>query len=139
MSDEPTVVIRFEGDHRVHRPGETLSGEYWVESLEAGQVKAIEVSVLWHTEGKGDEDMAVHEFWRRDADDSRPIDPRGPERFSTTLPNSPLSYDGQIVKVRWCVRVRVFPCRGKEIVGEKGFQLGDVPPVGARTVDKETS
>ena len=84
--------------------------------------------MLWHTEGKGDEDMAVHEFWRRDADDGRPLDPRRPERFSTTLPNSPLSYDGQIVKVRWCVRVRVFPHRGKEIVGEKGFQLGDVPP-----------
>ena len=68
MSEEPTVVIRLDGDSRVYRPGETLSGEYWSESLEAGQVKAIEVSVLWHTEGKGDEDMAVHEFWRRDSD-----------------------------------------------------------------------
>ena len=37
-------------------------------------MKAIEVSVLWHTEGKGDEDMAVTEFWRRDAEDGHPID-----------------------------------------------------------------
>jgi hypothetical protein len=137
MSEEPAVAIRLEGDPRVHWPGETFSGEYWVESLEAGQVKAIEVSVLWHTEGKGDEDMAVHAFWRRDADDGGPIDPRRPERFSTTLPNSPLSYEGQIVKVRWCVRVRVFPLRGKEIVGERGFQLGDVPPVGVRAVERQ--
>jgi hypothetical protein len=139
MSGEPAIVIRFDGDQRIHRPGEPLAGEYWIESLEAEQIKAIELSVLWHTEGKGDEDMAVHEFCRRDADDDHPIDPRQPERFSTTLPNTPLSYDGQIVKVRWCVRVRVFPIRGKEIVDEKRFQLGDVPPVGVRTAVPEVS
>lgn len=137
MSNEPAAVIRLDEDCRVHRPGETLSGEYWCEAFDAGQIKAIEVSVLWHTEGKGDEDMAIHEFWRRDATDEQPIDPRQPERFSTTLPNSPLSYEGQIVKVRWCVRVRVFPCRGREVVGEKEFQLGDVPPVGTHVVARE--
>ena len=130
MSEEPTIVIRLDGDSRIHQPGDALSGEYWSESLDAGQVKAIEVSVLWRTEGKGDEDMAVHAFWRRDAADDRPLDPRRPEKFSTTLPNSPLSYDGQIIKVRWCVRVRIFPCHGKEVVGDKRFQLGNVPPVG---------
>src|SRR3990172_612530 len=128
MSSEPTVVIRLDGDGPVYRPGATFSGQYWIESLESSQVKAIEVSVLWHSEGKGDEDMAVHEFWRRDAEDGRPIDSSQPERFSTTLPNSPLSYEGQIVKVRWCVRVRAFPYRGKEVVGERVFQLGSVPP-----------
>jgi len=137
MNAEPTVVILFDGEQRVHRPGETLAGECWIESPGAEPVKAIEVSVLWHTEGKGDEDMAVHEFWRRAASDEEPIDPRRPERFSTILPNSPLSYEGQIVKLRWCVRLRVFPVRGKEIVGEKRFQLGDVPAVGARAAAAE--
>jgi hypothetical protein len=139
MSAEPTIVIRFEEDQRVHRPGDPLSGEYWIESLGADQVKAIEVSVLWHTEGKGDDDMAVHEFWRRDPGDDQPLDPRRPERFSTTLPNSPLSYEGQIIKLRWCVRVRVFPLFGKEIVGEKRFQLGDVPVVAIRSAAPEAS
>jgi hypothetical protein len=138
MSEEPTVVIRLDGDSRFHRPGETLSGEYWCESLGAGQVKAVEISVLWHTEGKGDEDMAVHEFQRRDSTDDCPVDPQRPERFSTTLPNSPLSYEGQIVKVRWCVRVRVFPYRGKETVGEKRFQLGDQPPLGTHVLERDT-
>jgi hypothetical protein len=127
VNGEPTIIIRLDGDGHIHRPGETLSGEYWIESIEACQVKAIEVSVLWHTEGKGDEDMAVSEFWRRDAEVGRLLDTARPERFSTSLPNSPLSYDGQIVKVHWCVRVRVFLHRGKEVVGEKVFQLGDVP------------
>ena len=86
MNAEPTLVIRLDGDGPVYGPGEALSGQYWIEALDASQVKAVEVSVLWHTEGKGDEDMAVHEFWRRDADEIRPIDPAQPERFSTALP-----------------------------------------------------
>jgi hypothetical protein len=129
MSAEPTIVIRLDGDGLVYQPGDTFAGHYWIESLDASQVKAVEVSVLWHSEGKGDEDMAVHEFWRRDADDGLPIDPGQPARFCTTLPNSPLSYEGQIIKLRWCVRVRAFLYRGKEVVGEKVFQLGGVPPV----------
>jgi hypothetical protein len=132
MSSEPTVVIRLDGDLSTYQPGETLSGEYWIESVDLGQIKTVEVSVLWATEGKGDEDMAVHEFWCRDADDGRPIELGRPERFSTTLPNSPLSYQGQIIKLRWCVRVRVFPARGKEVVGEKVFHLGNVPPIRAK-------
>jgi hypothetical protein len=138
MSEEPTVVIRLDDDCRVHKPCETLSGEYWCESLGDEPVKAIEVSVLWHTEGKGDEDMAVHQFWRRNANVDQPLDPQQPERFTTTLPNSPLSYEGRIVKVRWCVRVRVFPCRGREIVGEKGFRLGNQLPIGPHAVVPES-
>jgi hypothetical protein len=129
MTDEPNILIRFDGDGSTYLPGETLSGQYRIEPAESCRLKAIEISVLWHTEGKGDEDMAVHEFWRRDEDDGFPLDIRRPERFSTVLPNSPLSYDGQIVKIRWCVRVRAFPYHGKEILSEKSFQLGSVPAV----------
>ena len=132
MSAEPTVVIRLDGDGFVYRPGETLSGQYWIVSRDTSPVKAIEVSVLWHSEGKGDEDMAVHEFWQRDADELHPIDPGQPERFRTTLPQSPLSYEGQMIKLRWCVRVRAFFQRGREVVGERQFQLGNVPSVKAR-------
>ncbi len=128
MNAEPAVVILLDGDSRVHRAGETLSGEYWIESLPAEQVKAIEASVLWHSEGKGDEDMAVHEFWRRSGEGDRPLVPRRAERVATALPNSPVSYDGQIVKLRWCVRVRAVLHRGKDVVGEKEFRLGVVPP-----------
>ena len=119
-----SVTIVLHGNGRVYRPGETLSGEYRLESLNPGDVKAVEVSVLWYTEGKGDEDLAVHEFWRFSVEDGDWIDPRRPARFETALPNSPLSYDGQIVKIRWCVRVRAFLQRGKDLVGQKGFRLG---------------
>jgi hypothetical protein len=127
MNEEPEVTIRMDGNGRPHFPGETLSGEYAFENILPGDLKAVEVSVLWHTEGKGEEDLAVHAFWRFHAEGEALPDPRRPARFETTLPKSPLSYDGLLVKIRWCVRVRAFLNRGKEALAECRFRLGDVP------------
>jgi len=124
---EPHVTIHFDGNGRVYRPGETLSGEYRLSEVDPGEVKAIEVSVLWCTEGKGEEDLAVHDFRRFSPENGSSIDPSRPGRFSTKLPNSPLTYTGVIVKVRWCVRVRVFLSRGKDVLAELPFRLGDIP------------
>jgi len=126
--NEPRVVIRLDAD-REYRPGDTLSGEYALESMPLDRIKAVEVSFLWYTEGKGDEDMAVHEFRRSSAEDGDWLVPNRPQRFSVSLPSSPLSYDGLIVKIRWCVRVRAFLGRGKEVLGEMPFQLGSIPAV----------
>ena len=52
-----------------------------------------------------------------------------PISFRTRLPNSPLSYHGQILRIVWCVRVRAFPQHGSEIVAEERFQLGNVRTV----------
>lgn len=132
----PLVRIRLDGNGRVYEPGQVLSGEYGIESVPPDEIKAIEVSVLWHTEGKGDEDMAVHAFWRVSADNGSPIDLHHPGRFSTVLPKSPLSYRGVLVKIRWCVRVRVFLARGREVVGELAFRLGTVPAARVPPVPK---
>jgi len=126
--NEPEVIIRLDENGRYYSAGATLSGEYRIEAVVRQNLQAIEVSVLWYSEGKGDEDLDVHEFWRRDAESSEFADPPRPDRFSTILPRSPLSYDGQIVKIRWCVRVRVIFKRGRDLVGQKPFRLGNVPP-----------
>lgn len=126
--NEPHVTIRLDGGGRVYRPGDTLSGEYRLNSLEDDSVRAVEVSVLWYTEGKGDEDLAVHEF-RRIEPEADSMEPLLAGRFSTRLPNSPLSYQGGIVNLRWCVRVRAFLERGREVMEEVPFRLGDLPPV----------
>ena len=126
--NEPEIIIRLDEDGRFHAPGTALSGEYRIEGVAGQKLQAIEVSVLWYSEGKGDEDMAVHEFWRKNADSGELGDGRRPDRFSTTLPQSPLSYDGQIVKIRWCVRVRVIFKRGRDLVAQRLFRLGNVPP-----------
>ncbi|MGQ9576833.1 MAG: hypothetical protein ACUVUC_16140 [Thermoguttaceae bacterium] len=125
---EPLVRIHLDGNGRVYQPGETLSGRYWVEGVAPGQIKAVEVSVLWHTEGKGDEDLAVHHFCRLSADNGQGLDPRRPGQFRTVLPQSPLSYHGLIIQIRWCVRVRAFLAKGREVVGEVPFRLGEVLP-----------
>lgn len=127
--NEPRVRIRLDGNGRAYRPGETLSGEYRLEHVPPEEVRAIEISVLWFTEGKGDEDLAVHHFRRIPVEGPDAVDLRQPGRFSTVLPPSPLSYTGAILKIRWCVRVRVFLNRGKEILGQRDFQLGTVPAV----------
>jgi hypothetical protein len=126
--NDPAITIRLDGNGRIYRPGETLSGEYRLESIPREQIQAIEVSVLWYSEGKGDEDLEVHEFWRRDTAEGELGDPQRPDRFSTTLPQSPLSYEGQIIQIHWCVRVRAFLQRGRQVLGEKGFRLGEVLP-----------
>jgi hypothetical protein len=127
MSDG-SVRILLDGNRRIYQPGDVLSGEYQLDSLQWIEPTAVEVSVLWHTEGQGEEDLAVHFFERIDMLDQTGVDFRRPHRFTTSLPPSPLTYQGVIVKIRWCVRVRVFLPRGKELVGEAPFQLGTLPP-----------
>ena len=123
----PRVGLSFDGQQRQFQPGETLSGSYALLNIDPRDVKAVELSVLWYTEGKGEEDLAVH-FFDRLEPSAALMDLGQPRPFSTRLPESPLSYAGLIVKVCWCVRVRVFLPQGKELFAEERFQLGSVPP-----------
>jgi len=125
---EPLSSIHLDGQRREYRPGDVLRGEYQVDAPEAVPLTAVETSVLWYTSGKADEDMAVHFFERRAAADITSGELRQLWRFETLLPNTPLTYDGVIVKVAWCVRVRVFVDRVKEFSAEAPFRLGSVPP-----------
>lgn len=136
--NEPLISIVIEGSSRVHFPGERLSGAFQIDAVEPGEIQAVELSVLWYTQGKGDEDLGVHHFERFTGDsENRGGENRGGEnrgtlhelrRFGTTLPLSPLSYDGLILKIHWCVRVRVFLTQGREYVAQTRFQLGNLPP-----------
>ncbi len=65
-------------------------------------------------------------FERHVDDVAKPLDLRVPHRFAIVLPPSPLSYDGQIVKVCWCVRVRLFLPHAQVAVAELPFRLGSV-------------
>jgi hypothetical protein len=126
---EPLISICL-GDQKKHyQPGEELTVEYQIDAVPAADVQAVEASVLWYTEGKGEEDLSVHYFERRLPSDAEDGDLRPMRRFRTRLPNSPLSYWGAILKVKWCVRVRLFLRRGKEMLYDYPFQLGSVPPV----------
>jgi hypothetical protein len=117
------ILLDSAGGH--YQPRQRLTGRFMVEGTQMRTVRAAELSVLWYTAGKGDEDFAVHHFERLVDDVARPLDLRVPHRFATVLPASPLSYDGHIVKVCWCVRVRLFFPQGQESVAEIPFRLGN--------------
>lgn len=125
---EPLISIRIRDAHRPFQPGEELRCEYQIDAVDAAEIQAVEASVLWHTEGKGDEDLGVHHFERVAAAEVPGRDLRVLRQLRTPLPNSPLTYPGVIVKIRWCVRVRLFLKRGKEVFFEQTFVLGRVPP-----------
>ena len=126
MSDAQ-ISLRLIGESREYEPGETLSGEYFVDIANPNDVRAVEMSILWYTEGKGDEDLAVHFFQRTTNDDANYTDLRTTQHFTTTLPNTPVSYDGVLLRIRWCVRVRAFLPRGRELLAEEAFRLGNIP------------
>ncbi|MDR1289785.1 MAG: hypothetical protein LBK06_01140 [Planctomycetaceae bacterium] len=126
----PEITISLDGrGSRLYNVGDTLAGSYWFDSVGGDEIQAVEVSVIWHTEGKGNEDLGVHAFWRFSIENGDWIDPRRPGRFSTILPRSPLSYSGILIKISWLVRVRLFLADGRETVEEVIFHLGNLPDV----------
>jgi hypothetical protein len=127
MSKEPLISICLDGLRKQFQPGDELGCEYQIDAVEAHDIVAVEASVLWYTEGKGDEDLGVHYFERRIPTDAEEGDLRPLRKFRTRLPNSPLSYRGVILSVFWCVRVRVFLRRGKDVYYDYPFLLGLVP------------
>jgi hypothetical protein len=125
---EPLLSLCINGPKRTFSAGDEIICEYQIDAVDPADIQAVEASILWYTEGKGEEDLGVHFFERRlpgDADDG---DLRPMRRVRTRLPNSPLSYRGAILSIRWCVRLRLFLRRGREFVLEQPFTLGAVPP-----------
>lgn len=127
MTDAAKICITLDSQDAQFQPGDRLTGRYLLEGAAPGGARAAELSVLWYTSGKGEEDMFVHHFERSVDEPSQPLDLRTPRRFDVGLPISPLSYDGIILKVCWCVRLRLFLPQGQELVAEAPFRLGSVP------------
>ena len=109
-------------DDGTYLGGETLSVRWQISRVPLEQVQSVEVSVLWHTEGKGDEDLTVHHFSRLDENQIRRVGLADEQSTSCRLPATPLSYHGRLISVRWCVRMRLF-VDGREIVAEQPFHM----------------
>jgi hypothetical protein len=120
---QPIVLVNFSEPDRRYQPRQSLTVRYTVDVADRSELRAVERSVLWYTEGKGDEDIGVHSFERVAVGAGGSCD----GQFGCQLPTSPLSYEGLIVKIRWCVRVRLFFTAGRDFVSEHVFDLGDVP------------
>jgi len=134
---EPIIHVDFDRPDRCYTPGESIVVRYEIDGLDERPLLAVERSLLWYTEGKGEEDIGVHFFDRRSSktDAAKNLETGS---FTAVLPASPLSYEGVIVKVRWCIRVRIFFSSrdavpellggGRDFVSEHVFEVGTIPP-----------
>lgn len=110
-------------DDAAYSAGGFLKASWRVSRVSLDELQGVEVSVLWHTEGKGDEDISVHFFQRYDMTELRSMVIGESQPIQCRLPASPLSYRGTLVKIQWGVRVRVFGEDGSEAVAEHPFHL----------------
>lgn len=89
-------------------PGSEVRGKVeWQADVE--RPKSVMISLLWHTEGKGTEDVEIVE--QIEIDDP-PVS--GSRDFSFTLPTFPWSFSGTLVSLIWRVEASVEPGGGVE-------------------------
>jgi hypothetical protein len=121
MAGEPEVRVELAGG-RFH-PGDELGGAFVLPGGPPADCESVELSVLWHTTGKGTEDLGVVHYRGWTAADGTLTELPNPGTFSVRLPNTPWSYDGTLVKVHWAARVRVRYGATGEVVAEAPFVL----------------
>ena len=118
---EPDIHVEVSG--AAFRPGDELSGAFVIPGGPPEDTESVELSVLWHTSGKGTEDLGVIHYQGWTAADATLADLPNPGTFSVRLPNTPWSYDGTLVKIHWVARVRVRFGTAGEVVAEAPFVL----------------
>ena len=116
------IDIQLDKD-QFYAPGDFLICEYQIDLDSEIKIKVLETSVLWSTEGKGEQDIGVHFFERKKSLPSANY--LKLQKLSTVLPATPLSYRGRILRVDWYVRVKIFLSNGKTVTENRLFQLGD--------------
>lgn len=123
---ELDVDLRLDRHSRAYEPRELLTGSFRVLRWQTLGLSTVELSVLWHSAGKGGEDIGVIHFHRMELEPTPGTDIANPQLFHVALPTSPLSYDGIVVKIQWLVRLRLFFIRGREQSFEIPFRLGAI-------------
>jgi len=119
-------MIRLLGLQPTYMSHDVLEFEYRISNIHQNTISALEVSVVWLTEGKGTEDLGVHFFQRLTGYSLAASDWSLPQKVQVPLPDSPLSYEGKLLKISWCVRVRFYLNDGTELVAQQPFYLGTV-------------
>ena len=152
MEYSPQIPIIFDRrESWAYQPGDSLSGNFYLDGINGDAISEVELSVLWQTEGKGNADYGIHYLERLTngkndrAGGARPrwFDDRKGNSFNVRLPASPLSYDGELIKIYWLVRVRVFMEDGRVFIDEHVFRLGNLTGLpllrmGIEKADSET-
>ena len=97
-----SVQIHLDDD-TAFEPGAEVRGR--VEWQPDGPAReSLQISLLWHTEGKGAEDVRIVDQVQVDLPR-----PHGHRDFSFRLPNFPWSFTGKLVSLVWAVEASLEP------------------------------
>jgi hypothetical protein len=135
--DEGPAEIWLDADAAEFAPGDTLSGGFTVRPHASGPMRSAELSVLWTTAGP--EEMGVAHYEEHAAVEGNDLPLYATRRFSTRLPDGPLSLDGKAVTIRWAVRLRLRYVNGDEVVKDLLFRLAAAAPPPATAALAQTT
>ena len=117
------LAIEFPDGSRAFRPGESIRVRaLWL--LEDGleSIEAIEVRLLWHTQGKGDTDLAVVAIERIDQPG-----PHGAKDLAIRIPDRPYSFSGKLVSLSWHLEIVLVPSQVAQtfdiVVSPTGYEV----------------
>lgn len=111
--------IHLDHDPPHYRPGDRVRVGYVVDTG-GDRPGSVRIDAGWETSGLGDRDsQAVDEA-------ELVVDPAGRSegRREFVLPPAPWSYEGDLIKIRWKVRITILPRRGDETVVEQDMVVG---------------
>ena len=97
---------------------------YTVRPVAGNPLRTVELSVLWQAPVFGSHEIGVCHYEEHVSVEEGEHPVKGTSAFRTRLPTGPLSYEGQIVIIRWVVRPRLRHVRGDERVCELPIRLG---------------
>jgi hypothetical protein len=101
------LAIELTGGKDAFAPGEQVEGRIeW--GLDANP-RALELSLLWYTSGKGTRDACVLHAQKVDHPGAL-----GSDKFSFTLPAGPYSFSGKLISLIWALELTCTP--GEETV-----------------------
>jgi len=141
VAAESGLKVEMDRLEATYRPGETLSGIVRLPGPLADDLTRLEATCGWSTMGTSEPDGAD----TRRVELELPVGVDGqrsrvyPLRFNLTAPNGPLSFEGDLFKLRWYVRARGQARDGRIELAERGFILAAwhedpiiAPPLGYR-------
>ncbi len=118
--------IRVELAATTLTPESELAGVFVVVGGPPADTRSVELSVLWHTSGKGTEDLGVIHYQSWKVEDGSLATMPNPSTFRVPLPRSPWSYEGELIKIHWVARVRLrwgVASQSQEVVCDAPFVL----------------
>lgn len=120
-----SIQIHLE-DGAAFEPGAEVRGRVEWQAEAGDRPKAVWISLLWHTEGKGTEDVDV--IQKVELDHPPVI---GEESFAFRLPSFPWSFSGTLLSLIWAIEASLEPSSTVERVnlvsapGAEEIRLGD--------------